>query len=74
MIATAEIYHPSEWAKTQGRWAVVHEKFVDGEPDWSSTVHIIPTFGQHHEISTQCWCGPYLSGEDKDVVNHKASQ
>jgi hypothetical protein len=72
-VSAFEVYEPSESEKAKGRWAVVHEKWIDGEPDWNSIAHIMPTFGQHHQISENCWCQPKRFGENNDII-HEASQ
>lgn len=72
-MASLEKYEPSEHEKSQGRWAAVVEKLLsDGEPDFESTCHVIPTFGAIHYISDRCWCGPRI--DEQGTVIHEASQ
>lgn len=58
-----EYYQPSFEEKAQGSWAVVCERLnEDGEPDLSSTRHVIPTFdSMNHRVSALCICGPKWS-------------
>lgn len=70
-----EIYVPTDAEKAEGRWSVVLERVdEDGDPDWASPVHIIPTFGKHHDISMECWCKPTQKPDDKEMWIHTASQ
>lgn len=76
MSETQETYIPTEEEKRRGNWAVVCERLdEDGDPDFSSTVHIIPVHGLVHEIALTCWCGPQVQHEDNgEMCIHKASQ
>jgi len=67
-----ERYDPTPEEKAKGRWAVVFEALLDGEPDEESIVHIIPIFGALHYITDRCWCCPTV--DEDGTVCHKASQ
>lgn len=32
-------------------------------------IHVYPNFGRAHEMSSQCWCGPFLEYVDPDTLN-----
>ena len=72
-LSAFEVYEPTASEKAKGRWAVVYEKWLTSEePDWNSTAHVIPTFGQLHRIAKDCWCEPRTT--DDGTIVHEASQ
>lgn len=62
---TEEVFEPTDEDRKKGMWAVVFEQLDEnGDPDFNSTAHIIPTHGMFHQLSAQCACEP-----DKKVRN-----
>lgn len=60
-----ETYVPSERDQAAGKWVVIPEFLEeDGNPDLTTTLHILPTFGRHHQIHASCWCCPEVKQPD----------
>ena len=71
-----ETYMPSGAEKLKGAWAAVCELLDEqGEPDLSSTMHIIPLRDiKFHQISKECWCSPKIDRVRPDMWLHNMAQ
>ena len=73
---TEEVFEPTEEDRKKGMWAVVFEDLdEDGEPDFESNAHIMPTHGMLHQLSRQCSCEPEVRkrGAQTQII-HAISQ
>ena len=48
-------------------------QLLQSKIDYSSDVHVFPTFGKPHILSVFCWCEPIRDIDEFHVIIHDVS-